>query len=174
MSESSVSSYPATMDQAQSTGGITDIGVFCAVCHRWNDGASDFCSCRESLVGYRTLNARQVGSWVTGQLHERDAAGVPSSVADVEALREWAGRGDGGGSPDISVAQGCLMFFLWVAGLLFTFVGVWSYAAIDSGGGSESAIVLAATVPLGLLGIVWLAAAIGLTIIWFWVKRSGN
>jgi hypothetical protein len=153
---------------------INDVGVICSVCHRRNDGMSDFCTCRESLIGYRTLNTKQVASWVTGQLRERETAGVPTRTEEVEALREWAGRGDGGGRPDISVAQGCLMFFLWVAGLLFTFVGVWSYAAIDSGGGSESAIVLAATVPLGLLGIVWLAAAIGLTIIWFWVKRSGN
>jgi hypothetical protein len=74
--------------------GITEVGVFCGVCHRWNDGASDFCACRESLVGYRPLNAKQVASWVTGQLRERDAAGVPSSAEDVEALREWAGRGD--------------------------------------------------------------------------------
>jgi hypothetical protein len=73
--------------------GITEVGVFCGVCHRWNDGASDFCACRESLIGYRTLNAKQVASWVSGQMRERDAAGAPTTTDEIEALRIWAGSG---------------------------------------------------------------------------------
>lgn len=67
--------------------------MFCGVCHRRNSGASDFCICRESLIGYRPLNSKQVASWVTGQIRERDAAGVPSDADHIEVLRSWAGCG---------------------------------------------------------------------------------
>jgi hypothetical protein len=156
---------------------IGDVGVFCAVCHRWNDGTSDFCTCRESLIGYRTLNTAQVTSWVREQARERDAAGAPTSTADIEALTSWAGWSDsshGAAEGDVNIAMSCLLAFLWVVGLVFTFVGAWSYAAIDSGVGGESALVLVVTAPLGLLGIACLAAAVGLTISLFWRKRNGK
>jgi hypothetical protein len=81
------------MSQDQPMRGIAGVGVFCGVCHRRDDGESDFCSCGESLVGYRPLNAKQLASWVTGQIRERDAAGVGSNSADIDVLRAWAGRG---------------------------------------------------------------------------------
>lgn len=82
------------MEEPRSVRDIGDVGVICTVCHSWNDGTSDFWTCRESLIGYRTLNTKQISSWVTGQLRERDTAGAASSAEDVEALREWAGRRD--------------------------------------------------------------------------------
>jgi len=69
---------------------IGGVGVFCRVCHRWNDGESDLCRhCGKSLVGDRPLSSGSTTSWVEDQVDERNALGIPVSRGDRDELHEW-------------------------------------------------------------------------------------
>lgn len=66
-------------------------GIFCRVCHMWNDGESDFCShCQDRLIGSRPLTVRGVDSWLKGQVDEHEVLRIPLSFEDRKLLRRWA------------------------------------------------------------------------------------
>jgi hypothetical protein len=70
---------------------IDELGIFCCVCHRWNDGQLDLCGhCQERLVGDRPLTSGSVASWVEGQVEERRVLGIEVPAEDQELLHRWA------------------------------------------------------------------------------------
>lgn len=82
--------YRDDMEHRLAKPDIGEVGVFCRVCHRWNDGESDLCShCGERLVGARPLRSGSITSWVEGQVDERNALGIPVSGGDRDQLHEW-------------------------------------------------------------------------------------
>jgi hypothetical protein len=106
---------------------VRDVGVICTVCHCSNNGLSDFCECRESLIGYRPLNTRSADRWVEAQLSERSAIGISTTDYEVEALRRWATRSDSRSTPELTTRrnpQGIVIVVLWgwlVLSLLLTY-----------------------------------------------------
>ena len=83
--------YREVMQDREGFTDISELGVFCRVCHKWNTGQSDSCShCQKRLLSQRPLAPSSVDSWVEGQINEYDALGIPLLIDDEGLLRRWA------------------------------------------------------------------------------------